>query len=108
FAPGSGSGYELGRLIHGRVVQHFTDVLGGAVDTKEVITLGTPFRGAVKALGVLSRGWPAWLPGIRSRFRRLARTLPSVYELLPRYRAIIEGSERRTLAAGDLALTEGG
>ena len=108
FAPGSGSGYELGRLIHGRVVQHFTDVLGGATDTKEVITLGTPFRGAVKALGVLSRGWPPWLPGIRSRCRRLARTLPSVYELLPRYQAVVEGSERRTVAAADLDPTESG
>jgi hypothetical protein len=86
----------------GLVVQHFTDIDGGADDTKEVITLGTPFRGAVKAFGVLSRGWPAWLPVVRSRFRALAQSLPSVYELLPRYQAIVDGADRRRLAAGDL------
>ncbi len=87
----------------GLIAQHFTDVLGGAVDTREVVTLGTPFRGAVKAFGVISQGWPGRLPGIRSRFRRLARTLPSVYELLPRYLAILDGQERRRLATADLA-----
>lgn len=86
----------------GLVVQQFADVLGGAADTKEVVTLGVPFRGAVKALGVLSRGWPPWLPVIRSRFRRLFRTLPAVHELLPRYRAIVEGSQCRVMAKGDL------
>ncbi|MGH2731745.1 MAG: lipase/acyltransferase domain-containing protein, partial [Actinomycetota bacterium] len=86
----------------GLVVQHFTDALGGGPDTNEVVTLGTPFRGAVKAFGVISEGWPRRLPGIRSRFRRLAQTLPSVYELLPRYRAIIDGSERRRIAPTDL------
>ncbi|MGH8934018.1 MAG: esterase/lipase family protein [Egibacteraceae bacterium] len=87
----------------GLIAQHFTDVLGGAVDTREVVTLGTPFRGAVRAFGVISRGWPAWLPGIRSRFRRLAQSLPCVYELLPRYLAIVDGSQRRRLMVADLA-----
>jgi hypothetical protein len=84
------------------VVQHFTDVAGGGADTKEVITLGTPFRGAAKAVGVLSAGWPRHVPGIRSRFRRLAATLPSVYELLPRYHAVIDGGRRRRLGPADL------
>jgi hypothetical protein len=86
----------------GLVVQYFTDVLGAGTDTKEVITLGTPFRGAAKALGVMSHGWPQRLPGLRSRFRRLARTLPSVYELLPRYRAVVDGDQRRRLGPADL------
>lgn len=88
--------------LGGLVVQQFTDVLGGAADTREVITFGVPFRGAVKALGVLSHGWPPSLPVVRSRFRRWAATLPSVHELLPRYRAVIDGSRRRVMAAGDL------
>ena len=88
----------------GLVVQHFTDRLGAGPETKEVITLGTPFRGTAKALGVLSQGWPAQFPGIRSRLRRLAQTFPSVYELLPRYRAVIDGDQRRRLGWGDLGL----
>lgn len=92
--PGAGFVFVC-HSMGGLIAQQFTDVLGGDVDTKDVITLGVPFRGAVKALGVLSNGWPPSLPIIRSRFRRLARTLPSVHELLPRYRAIIDGSQRR-------------
>jgi Lecithin:cholesterol acyltransferase len=100
--PGAGFVF-ICHSMGGLIVQHFTDVLGGAADTHEVVTLGTPFRGAAKAFEVISRGWPARLPGIRSRFRRLAQRLPSVYELLPRYRAIVDGSERRLLAPADLA-----
>ncbi len=58
--------------------------------------------GRSQGAGVLSRGWPPWLPVIRSGFRRLARTVPSFYELLPRYRAIIDGAERRPLRADDI------
>lgn len=86
----------------GLVVQYFADVLGGASDTKRIITIGTPFRGAAKALGAISGGTPARLPVIRSRVRNLVRTLPSVYELLPRYRAIIDGDTRRAMSAADL------
>ncbi len=86
----------------GLVVQYFADVLGGAADTKRIITIGTPFRGAAKALGAISRGTPARLPVIRSRVRDLVCTLPSVYELLPRYRAIIDGDTRRAMSAADL------
>lgn len=87
----------------GLVVQHFTDVLGWGHQTKHVITLGTPFRGAAKALEALTGGWPKSLPFVRQRFRRLARTLPSFFELLPRYKAFIDGaSGRRVLRASDL------
>jgi hypothetical protein len=89
----------------GLVVQQFTDVLeGGAYgqDTKEVITLGTPFLGAVTALGALASGVPHSVPILRGRFRRLAQTLPSMYELLPRYKAVIDGVELRTMGQEDL------
>ena len=86
----------------GLIAQYFTDALGGAPETLEVITLGTPFRGSVKTLGVMSRGWPPSLPVLRRRFRSLALTLPSVYELLPSYRAIIDSGRLRTMTRGDL------
>lgn len=86
----------------GLVVQHFTDRLGGGEDTRRVISFGTPFRGAARALGVLAGGWPRPLPVLRARFRRLARTLPSVHELLPRYRALIDGDHLRALSLDDL------
>lgn len=86
----------------GLLVQCFTDTMGGAPETLEVITLGTPFRGSVKALGVMARGWPPSLPVLRQRFRSLALTLPSVYELLPGYRAIVDSGELRVVTRGDL------
>lgn len=97
-------GAQLVFICHsmgGLVVQHFTDLLGGAARTRRVITMGTPFRGAAKAAAVLVRGWPQTVPLIRERFRRLALTLPSFYDLLPRYRAVIDGRSRRSLAFGD-------
>jgi hypothetical protein len=86
----------------GLVVAHFTDVLGGAADTKRVITIGTPFRGAPKALGALAAPPSGPLSGVRGRIQALVRTLPSIYELLPRYRAIVDGDARRALVAADL------
>lgn len=86
----------------GLLVQHFTDVLGGGTDTKRIITIGTPYRGSIKAFGSITRGPSPSLPVLRSRIRNLVRTLPSVYELLPRYKAIIDGHAARTLASADL------
>jgi hypothetical protein len=86
----------------GLVVQHFTDVLGGSSVTRRVISIGTPFMGAVKALGTLSGGLLPWLAGTGRRTRTVLQTFPSVYELLPRYRAVLDGGSLRRLAAGDL------
>lgn len=86
----------------GLIVQYFTDVLGGAADTKRVLTIGTPFRGSARALGAIGGSAPSGPSVFRSRSRDLVRTLPSVYELLPRYRAIIDGDARRPMFATDL------
>jgi len=101
----SDPGAKLVFICHsmgGLVVQYFTDTMGGASETHEVITLGTPFRGSIKALGVMTKGWPPSLPVLRQRFRSLALTLPSVYELLPSYRAIIQSDQLRVVTRGDL------
>lgn len=87
----------------GRVVQCFTDILGGADDTREVISIGTPFRGSVKAFGAMTRGVPDKLPIVRDRIRRIVQSLPSVYELLPQYKAIVQdNTELRVLSKKDL------
>jgi hypothetical protein len=62
-----------------------------AVHCRALITLGTPHRGAPKALEVLCNGL-----GV-GRFRhweatRVLRSWPSVYELLPQYPAIWNGT----------------
>jgi hypothetical protein len=92
----------IAHSMGGLVVAHYTDVLGGAADTRRVITIGTPFRGAAKALGAIAAPPSGPLASVRARIQALVRTLPSVYELLPRYRVVVAGDTRRLLTVGDL------
>src|SRR6185436_5246834 len=48
-----------------------------------LITFGTPFRGSVKALGVLANGMPGPLSPLD--LSALVRSFTSVYQLLPIY-----------------------
>jgi hypothetical protein len=54
---------------------------------RAILTLGTPHRGAPKALDYLVNGPPRWVPGGRG-LRDLLREWPSVYELVPRYQSV--------------------
>ncbi|MER6444227.1 hypothetical protein DEJ51_00935 [Streptomyces venezuelae] len=68
----------------GLVARYWMGPLGGAADCEALVTLGTPHRGAPKALEVLGNG----LVVGRKRLVGLTRVLrqwPSAYELLPRY-----------------------
>lgn len=70
----------------GLVARYFCEHLGGREHTRGVITIGTPHRGAVKALGAL-------VNGIRYGpfdLSPMLRSLPSVHELLPLYPVVRE------------------
>ncbi|MFJ9154832.1 esterase/lipase family protein [Streptomyces sp. NPDC102270] len=71
----------------GLVARYWLGPLGGAADCAALITLGTPHRGAPKALDVLANGLkvgPKRLAGLTA----VLRQWPSAYELLPRYPAV--------------------
>ncbi|MER5867244.1 hypothetical protein [Kitasatospora sp. NPDC002040] len=71
----------------GLVARHWLGPLGGAPDCAALITLGTPHRGAPKALDLLVNGvriGPARFDAVTG----VLRGWPSVYELLPRYPAV--------------------
>jgi triacylglycerol esterase/lipase EstA (alpha/beta hydrolase family) len=55
--------------------------------SRAVLTLGTPHRGAPKALNYLVNGPSRWTPGGRN-LRNLVRNWPSMYELAPRYQSV--------------------
>lgn len=75
----------------GLVARYYCEALGGARSTRELIGFGTPHRGALKALSVLASGKLGPLP-----VRALARSLPSIYELLPTYPCVeIDGTMKR-------------
>ena len=69
----------------GLVARYFAEVLDTEHDTRRVITIGTPYLGAVKALPVLADGYVRFGPKVLA-LGELARSLPSVAELLPMYR----------------------
>ena len=87
----------------GLVARYFTNVLGGGRDVRATVTLGTPFYGSANAVVLLSTGRGARLPLPRRRLRRLAKTMPGLYDLLPSYRCVEEGPSARRLTAGDVA-----
>jgi pimeloyl-ACP methyl ester carboxylesterase len=70
---------------------------------RAVITLGTPFGGAAKAAMILSSGTGGPLPLPADRLRRVALTMPGIYDLLPTYRCVDEGDSVRRLSPSDIA-----
>ncbi|GGS32069.1 hypothetical protein F2B00_06275 [Streptomyces parvus] len=91
----------------GLVARYFTHVLGCGDQVRSVITLGTPYHGSVKAVQILSAGRGAPLPLPRRRLRALGAALPGLYDLLPSYRCVDEGTSARRLVPGDLAAIGG-
>lgn len=77
-------------------------LIPGAVDeVRAVVTVGTPFHGAVKAMEILNSG--RGMLGLPARnLGRLARTLPGVHDLLPSYRCRDTGDDVVALTPGDV------
>ena len=72
----------------GLVARYFCEELGGAADTRTVVTMGTPHRGSVRALEALVNGLSYGPLSVT----RLVRSLPSVYELLPLFPVVRSAS----------------
>jgi hypothetical protein len=72
----------------GLVARWYLDRLGGAEVTRALVTLGTPHRGALKALEKLVNGVRLGLGPITADLTGFARSLPSTYQLLPEYACV--------------------
>ena len=81
----------------GLVARWYIEKCGGAEITRKLITLGTPYRGAARALDQLVNGAHPGLGPFRLDLTRFARSMPSVHQLMPEYACIQQG--------GDLAKT---
>ena len=79
----------------GLIARYFLEVLEGWRDTRAFITLGTPFRGSVKALDYLVNGY---LPHLESVTDTL-RSFTSAYQLLPIFKCCYgnSGNVKRAL-----------
>lgn len=87
-------GYGTARLVlvchsmGGLIARYYLDVLGGAPDTRALITLGTPHRGAANAVDSLVNGVRKGFGPFSADLSTFARSLPSLYQLLPEYACI--------------------
>jgi len=63
------------------------------IDVHQIITLGTPFRGAAKALDVLVNGMRIGPFDVRQAVSDTVRTWDSVFDLLPHYQ-VVDGNTR--------------
>lgn len=70
----------------GLVARYATEVEKARTLVRRIVTLGTPYFGAVKAVQMLATGKGAPVP--QRAARRLAVTCPGVYDLLPRYKCV--------------------
>ena len=67
--------------------------LSEGIDVDQVITLGTPYRGAAKALDVLVNGMHIGPFDLPQAVTDTVRTWDSVFDLLPHYQ-VINGNDR--------------
>jgi pimeloyl-ACP methyl ester carboxylesterase len=77
----------------GLVARWYLQQCGGAEVTRKLITFGTPWRGAAKALDQLVNGASEWLGPLRDGVSRFVASLPSAYQLLPEYACIDVGGQ---------------
>ncbi|GAB3675693.1 hypothetical protein GCM10027589_45770 [Actinocorallia lasiicapitis] len=90
----------IGHSMGGLVARYWLGPLGGAPYCRSLITVGTPHRGAPKALDWLWNG--VGTGRIRyGRATRILRGWPAAYDLLPRYRAVLAGKARTGPSLGD-------
>lgn len=97
----------VGHSMGGLVARWYAEHEGGDADIRSLITIGTPHRGSVMAVDRLVNGvrvgvWKAKVEV--ERLTAMARTLPSLHQLLPAYACVERDGRLHTIAeAGGLA-----
>jgi Lecithin:cholesterol acyltransferase len=85
----------------GLLARYYLEVLGGRGTCRQLITIGTPYSGSIKAIKALTSGLIPLLPRLNDRLVDVARTFPSIHQLLPTYHCVLtrEAPARLTEAA---------
>ena len=81
----------------GLIARWYIEKCGGAEIARKLITLGTPYRGAARALDQLVNGANGGLGPFRLDLTGFGRSMPSLHQLMPEYACLQQG--------GDLAKT---
>jgi len=77
----------------GLVARWYMSHEGGASLTRKLVTLGTPYRGSMKALAVLADGPIPILGRFGESLHRTVLSFPSVHQLLPSYACVERGTD---------------
>jgi pimeloyl-ACP methyl ester carboxylesterase len=84
----------IGHSMGGLVSRYFLECLGGWQDTRSLITLGTPHRGALNAVDFLVHGMKKGIGPLGLDLSSMLRSCPSVYQLLPIYPCVDAGDSK--------------
>src|SRR3954454_6890277 len=76
----------------GLVARWYLERCGGAEVTRKLVTFGTPWRGAAKAVDQLVNGVPKGLGPLSVDLTEMARSLPALHQLLPEYACLTSGT----------------
>jgi pimeloyl-ACP methyl ester carboxylesterase len=74
----------IGHSLGGLVSRHYLEALDGWRDVRALITVGSPHRGAIGALNVLSNGFQKSFINLSE----VVRSFASAYQILPTYPAV--------------------
>ena len=77
----------LAHSMGGLVARYYIEVLKGFRSTRALVTFGTPHRGAPQAIDYLVNGYRKLGRELRD-LTAMMQSFPSVYQLLPRYKAL--------------------
>jgi Lecithin:cholesterol acyltransferase len=86
----------------GLIARYYLEVLGGRDTCRQLITIGTPYSGSMKAIKALIGGLVPLLPRLDDRLVDVARSLPAVHQLLPTYQCVHTNGDPATLSAAGL------
>ena len=79
----------LAHSMGGLVSRYYLEVLGGWKDCKALFTFGTPYRGSLNAVNFLANGYKRAFIDLTDAMR----SMNSVYQLMPRYKALKIGDQ---------------
>jgi pimeloyl-ACP methyl ester carboxylesterase len=74
----------LAHSMGGLVARYWLEVLGGWERCRALVTFGTPFQGSLDSVGYVANGYKKAFIDLGD----VLRSCPSVYELMPVYRAV--------------------
>ena len=79
----------LAHSMGGLVARYYLEVLEGWPNCRALITFGTPYRGSLNALNYLANGYKKLFVDLTE----VMRSFPAMYQLLPIYQALRDGSQ---------------